>query len=103
MDLKKGLFLIGKDWIGLRSWLITQDVASFFSTSIQLKPRGVVSNIGLFLEGFVNLAAVKTAQSVKAVRYNMFGFFCQRVGLYCEAAKVDKSSLQPFRQATTTN
>ena len=34
------------------------------------------------------------AQSVRAIRYNMYGFFQQCVDLYCELAKVSRNSLR---------
>jgi len=36
----------------------------------------------------------KPGQPVRAIRYNMFGFFRQCVELYCELAKVDINSLK---------
>ena len=46
------------------------------------------------LEGSVDLSAVKTAQPVRAIRYNMFGFFQQCVDVYVELAKVPVESLK---------
>ena len=37
---------------------------------------------------------VRTGQPVKAIRYNMFGFFRQCVEVYCELANLDPKSLK---------
>ena len=37
---------------------------------------------------------VKTGKPVRAIRYNMFGFFRQCVEVYCELAKVDPNTLK---------
>ena len=42
------------------------------------------------------LKEVKTGQPVKAILYDMFGFFRRCVDVYCEVTKTDKSTLRKF-------
>ncbi len=46
------------------------------------------------LEGAVSLSALKVWKPVRAVRYNMFGFFQQRIDVYLELAKAPVESLK---------
>ena len=48
------------------------------------------------LEGTIDLSTVATMQPVRAIRYNMFGFFKQCVELYLSLAKVPESSLRRY-------
>ena len=45
-------------------------------------------------EDIDNLKTVKAGKPVKAIRYNMFGFFRQCVEVYCDLAKVTPESLR---------
>ena len=49
------------------------------------------------LEGSVGFSAVKTAKPVRAIRYNMFGFFQQCIDVYCDLAKF---SVDSFKKVT---
>ena len=53
-----------------------------------------LENVQPLISGIEGIKEVKTGQPVKAIRYNMFGFFRQCVEVYCELAKVDVSTLR---------
>ena len=46
------------------------------------------------LEGTVSLSALTVGKPVRAIRYNMFGFFQQCIDVYLELAKVPVGSLK---------
>ena len=53
-----------------------------------------LEHVSPLLEGINGSKNVKTGQPVKAIRYNMFGFFRQCVEVYCDLAKVKPESLR---------
>ena len=53
-----------------------------------------LENVQPLISGIEGIKEAKTGQPVKAIRYNMFGFFRQCVEVYCELAKVDVSTLR---------
>ena len=48
------------------------------------------------IDDIEGLKEVKTGQPVKAIRYDMFGFFRQCVDVYCELTKTKKETLRKF-------
>ena len=54
------------------------------------------------IDDIEGLKEVETGQSVRAIRYDMFGFFRQCVDVYCELTKTDKKTLQKFATLWTT-
>ena len=56
--------------------------------------RGRLEHVRALIDGTEGLDKVKNRQPVRAIRYNMFGFFRQGVELYCELAKVHIKTLK---------
>ena len=56
--------------------------------------RRRLENVHPLLQDIEGFSKVKAGMPVRAIRYNMFGFFRQCVGVCCDLAKVDISSLK---------
>jgi hypothetical protein len=53
-----------------------------------------LANVHPLIDDIEGLNKVKTGQPVKAIRYDMFGFFRQCVEVYCELTKIDVKTLR---------
>ena len=53
-----------------------------------------LEHVSPLLDDIDDLKKVKTGKPVKAIRYNMFGFFRQCVEVYCDLAKIKPESLR---------
>ena len=56
--------------------------------------RRRLENVHPLMQDIEGFSEVKTGMPVRAIRYNMFGFFRQCVEVYCELAKIDVNTLK---------